>query len=273
LDAVDAEIQSRKNFILVSALYFAPPPGERINANCDRVLRHALNAAGLWNNALAEAAPAIYHGEEDAIARFPVLGLWYSTLIDLTRQPEAGRLLEGGGNLVAPAGACFTACWLTPAGRLVAERLIAEHPDWSDKLTAANAARRRDLILASALFHARPPTDCIRTTSALVLYHAIRTAGVWYGRLEYGFGNDEKCDHHFPLLNFWYSTLIELTRDASEPNRLLTGEGNFDTPAGAHFTSCWLTPAGRSVAHKLITFHHRDWIEKLTAPERLWPPP
>ena len=127
------DVRSRAEFILVSALYHALPPTDRIYANCHRVLQHALNMAGLWNEALAEAAPAIYHGEEEADAQFPVLGVWYSTLIELTRQePESERLLNGAGNMV-DTGACFSSCWLTPVGRIVAERLIAEHPDWKEK--------------------------------------------------------------------------------------------------------------------------------------------
>jgi len=134
-----ADADLRRNLILASAFFHAPPPVDRIHANCHRVLQHALDAAGLWNEALAEAAPAVYHGDEDAAARFPVLGLWYSTLIELTRkEPESERLLNGGGNLGdPPAGACFTACWLTPAGRAVVQRLIAEHPDWKEKLIDA----------------------------------------------------------------------------------------------------------------------------------------
>jgi hypothetical protein len=72
---------------------------------------------------------------EEDLARFPVIGAWYSTLIELVmREPESERLLEGAGNFVDPAGATFTACWLTDAGRARAERLLAEHPDWEGRL-------------------------------------------------------------------------------------------------------------------------------------------
>jgi hypothetical protein len=123
----------RRDLILVSALFHAPAPRDRIYANCFRVLRHALNAAGLWDREFAAA----FHGDDEELARFPLVAQWYSTLIDLTRRPESERLLEGGGNLGdPPSGAYFTACWLTPAGKMVAEQLLAEHPEWKDRVTA-----------------------------------------------------------------------------------------------------------------------------------------
>jgi hypothetical protein len=128
-----ADDQLRRDLILVSAYFHAPPPREQVYANCFRVLRHALNAGGLWDSEFNAA----FFGDDETIARFPLVAQWYSTLIDLTRQPQPERLLEGGGNLGVPSsGAYFTACWLTPAGRSVAERLLAEHPEWKDRVTA-----------------------------------------------------------------------------------------------------------------------------------------
>ena len=131
-DDSDAD-QLRKNLILCSALFHAPPPpaDNRACANCARVLRHALIAAGLWQDEFKDA----FHGTDDGIPQSEVVTLWYSTLIELTRhEPESERLLSGAGNLVAPAGAHFTACWLTPAGRAFAQGLLAEHPEWKAKL-------------------------------------------------------------------------------------------------------------------------------------------
>src|SRR5580692_4798979 len=108
IDPTDAEL--RRNLILASAYFHGLPPTDRIRASCARVLRHALVAAGLWNERLNGCASAIFHGDSEANAEFPAVRLWYSTLIELTQQePESERLLIGGGNLVAPAGAFFTA--------------------------------------------------------------------------------------------------------------------------------------------------------------------
>ncbi|MFI5381577.1 MAG: hypothetical protein ACHRHE_19955 [Tepidisphaerales bacterium] len=130
-----ADAQLRKNLILCSALFHTPPPPQRadnrICANCARLLRHALTAPGLWQDEFKDA----FHGTDDGIPQSPVVTLWYSTLIELTRhEPESERLLNGVGNLVTPAGAHFTGCWLTPAGRTFAQRLLKEHPEWIAKL-------------------------------------------------------------------------------------------------------------------------------------------
>jgi hypothetical protein len=135
------DAQFRKNLILCSALIHAPPPTGRMYVSCARVLRHALIATGLWEDKLADA----FHGTDEDIPQFSVVTLWYSMLIELTRQePESDRLLNGAGNLVTPAGAHFTGCWLTPAGRAAAERLLAENPGWKTKLTADETAPRDD---------------------------------------------------------------------------------------------------------------------------------
>jgi hypothetical protein len=130
---------TRRDLILASAYFHASPPrpGERIRASCARVLRHALNAAGLWEDRMRKAL----HGEDDGSPEFRVVNQWYETLIDLVRR-KSERLLEGAGNLgdsktgTPPAGAYYTACWLTPAGRIVAERVLAEQPKLKASLTA-----------------------------------------------------------------------------------------------------------------------------------------
>ena len=136
---MDDEMQFRKNLILASALFHSEPPTDCIRASSARVLKHALRAAGLWDKQLQENASAVFTGDSETLARFPVVGQWYATLIQLTfHEPESERLLKGGGNLILPAAAFFTACWLTSAGQLVAERLLAEHPEWRNRLTASD---------------------------------------------------------------------------------------------------------------------------------------
>jgi hypothetical protein len=118
------EDEFRKQLILVSSLFHGTQPGEEVSANCGRVLRRALLAAGLWNNGLRGAL-------HDTETEPSIVTVWYSTLIELTQQePESERLLAGAGNLAGRAGPHFTACWLTPRGRVVAQRLAEEHPEW-----------------------------------------------------------------------------------------------------------------------------------------------
>lgn len=131
--AMDADEQLRRDLIVASALFHAPPPGDRVYANCFRVLRHALHAAGLWESRLNGA----FHGDDEGNPDYAVVTQWYSTLINLTRhEPVSERLLQGQGNFTVPAGAYFTACWLTPAGYTSGERLLTAHPGWWGGLTA-----------------------------------------------------------------------------------------------------------------------------------------
>ncbi len=126
----------RKDLLLVSALLHSPlAPEDRVRANSHRVLRHALQIAGLWHEDFAIA----FHGDPEDTARFPVVSVWYSELIHLTESlPESERLLEGAGNLIDPSGAYFTACWPTPAGRTRAKQLLREHPEWGLTLPSEN---------------------------------------------------------------------------------------------------------------------------------------
>ncbi len=143
MDSRDSkDVNLRESLILASAFLHAPPRG-RIHANCARVLQHALTAAGLWDQKLAEAASAVFTGDEEALEEFPIVAEWYTTLIELTQQqPEHDRLLNGAGNLVTPAGAFFTACWPTPAGEAVAGTLLAENPTWREKLGRPRKTRK-----------------------------------------------------------------------------------------------------------------------------------
>jgi hypothetical protein len=107
-----------------------------------------LNACGDWvlqifNNRILRCTSPLFRDKQindsfhDSIEDFPAADLWYSTLIALTQQaPESERLLNGAGNLQLPAGAFFTTCQLTSAGRIVAEQLLAEHPEWRTRLTS-----------------------------------------------------------------------------------------------------------------------------------------
>ena len=126
------EEQRRRDMILVSALLHTSTPKEYVTANCHRVLKPILLAEGLWSDAVQED----FGGGEKS----PIVDPWYGTLIALTRQePESERLLEGAGNLspAIPAGAHFTACWLTPAGEAAARQILQEHPDWEARLRPA----------------------------------------------------------------------------------------------------------------------------------------
>jgi hypothetical protein len=126
----------RRDYLLAAAFLHTRPQVPPVTASSFRVLRHALVAAGLWDDKLQKNHSLGFHGEFD---QCPVIGEWYASLIALTRHtPIEERLLQGAGNLdpEAPAGPYFTACWLTPAGMEYAERLLQEHPDWPARLSA-----------------------------------------------------------------------------------------------------------------------------------------
>lgn len=124
----------RGQIILASAYFHTKPPEDRIYASCSRVLRHALIAAGLWTEYYRQGANAAFHGEEDK--KYPLVRQWYDALIAMTNASESERLLEGGGDLELPAGASFTACWLTAKGKAAAVKFLAEHPEMEEKLRA-----------------------------------------------------------------------------------------------------------------------------------------
>ena len=118
-NADDGEL--RRKLILISALPFRIDRSH-VTANSFRILRHALTCAGLWTGQMAD-------GSFEAVD--PVFESWYSTLIEMTRPTADGQqLMEGHGNLVTPAGARFTACFLTDHGRNLAEKIAGEHPQW-----------------------------------------------------------------------------------------------------------------------------------------------
>ena len=94
----DHEEQLRRDFIVASALFHAR--GRHV-ARSARVLRHAMIAAGVWEERFAGA----FHGNHE---EFPVVWAWYASLIELTREEASERLLDGCGNLELPAGALFT---------------------------------------------------------------------------------------------------------------------------------------------------------------------
>jgi hypothetical protein len=97
-----------------------------------------LHAAGEWKAEFEVAFHGVEHLEFDP-ERHPA-DAWYAMLIEMTREtPESSRLLLGEGNLITPAAACFTSCWLTPAGEARAARLLAEHPEWVAKLMVVPA--------------------------------------------------------------------------------------------------------------------------------------
>ncbi len=123
----------REELILVSALFHTPPPPkDYANANCGRVLRHAMIAADQWDQSFEIGLGG---NTED----YPVLKQWYDSLIKLIglrSDPESQRMLIGYGDFEIPQSADYTACFLTPAGKEAARTLLLEHPDWEGKLTA-----------------------------------------------------------------------------------------------------------------------------------------
>lgn len=124
-------IEFRKELLLVATLAckMQTPPPERIK--CNRVLEHALRLAGEWNRRLESSRTEFFHGYMEG---FPIVELYYQTLIGMTRsEPIAERLLDGAGNLDPshPAGPMFTEGALTPKGEAVATRLLAQHPEWN----------------------------------------------------------------------------------------------------------------------------------------------
>jgi hypothetical protein len=129
------EERFRREFILASAFFHAPSKREPVIANSARVLMHALKAAGLWEDRLREA----FHGVEDDETEFALVSRWYATLIEMTQfEPAEERLLDGCGNFgTPPAGAYYTACWLTDAGRRISRHLVEIHPEWTEQLTSA----------------------------------------------------------------------------------------------------------------------------------------
>jgi hypothetical protein len=135
LDPADASGLSRRTQLILASAFFhgSNPSAPQIRASSARVLRHALRAAGLWRD---EYAVALHGGDAD-IPQFQVVTEWYAELIRLVRhEPAADRLLDGAGNFIAPAGAHFTACWLTQAGRAMARRLLFENREWHAALVS-----------------------------------------------------------------------------------------------------------------------------------------
>jgi hypothetical protein len=126
--------RTRRDLIVASAWFHAQPPSNRgPRSSCAKVLRHAMYVAGEWKAELEVAFHGVEHSEYDP-ERHPA-DSWYATLIEMTCEtPKSSRLLLGEGNLVTPAAARFTGCWLTPAGEARAAQLLAEHPEWQPKL-------------------------------------------------------------------------------------------------------------------------------------------
>jgi hypothetical protein len=132
-------LDRRQQLILASARYHG-----RQTASTHRVLKHAMLADGAWDAAMEANAGEIFSGEADD--KHPVFADWYTTLIEMTYEPEATRLLEGLGNLgtgnpTARAGAYFTGCVLTDAGKVVAEQFLAAYPEFEPALRGSGGRR------------------------------------------------------------------------------------------------------------------------------------
>jgi hypothetical protein len=124
-------LDERKCLLVMAAFLHGAQPGAEVRANCGRVLRQALKWAGLWNDQLEHD----YHCDVEN----PIIADWYRTLIKLTRHvPLAEALIEGQGNLGSdsqpPAFPRYTGCRLTSVGRMSAERLFVEHPQYRGDL-------------------------------------------------------------------------------------------------------------------------------------------
>jgi hypothetical protein len=125
-------LDCRRQLILAAAFYHG-----RQTASTHRVLKHAMLADGAWDAEMEANLSEIFHGVADE--KYPVFADWYTTLIEMTYEPEATRLLEGLGNLgtgdpTARAGAYFTGCVLTDAGKVVAEQFLAAYPEFEPAL-------------------------------------------------------------------------------------------------------------------------------------------
>ncbi len=126
---VAPEEQFRRDLIIAAA-YVQPPRQLKpyATANSSRVLRHALIAAGQWE----ETWEGAFFG---SMPGTPV-DTWYSTLIELTQESLSDeRLLDGYGNLEY-AAAHYTACSLTARGCQLALELLSKHPEWEATLAA-----------------------------------------------------------------------------------------------------------------------------------------
>ncbi len=118
----------RRQLILVAALPLGPWPKGQLRAKCCRVLRGVMGRAGLWTEEMRHAC----YGAPDLLNR--TFTLWYDTLIEMTRPvPVRPLLLRDGGNLDLPAGAYFTSCHLTYAGRRAAAKILSARPAWRDE--------------------------------------------------------------------------------------------------------------------------------------------
>jgi hypothetical protein len=117
----------RERLLLMAAYYRGAKAEAEIRANCALVLRQALLWAGLWNEQLER-------DEHSDVAK-PIIEDWYSTLIAMTRVARgSGLLIEGAGNMQmppkGPAFPSYSGCRLTSEGRTIAERLLAENPQY-----------------------------------------------------------------------------------------------------------------------------------------------
>lgn len=108
------DFPERERLLLLAAYLYPQQSGDRIAANCWRVLRQAM----LWAGVLDEQIEAIGgHGHH------PVVEEWYRTLIEMVRQePACDALLWAAGNLGSatdpPGWPAFTGCGLTEKGRV-----------------------------------------------------------------------------------------------------------------------------------------------------------
>jgi hypothetical protein len=123
---------------------------------------------------------------------------------------------------------------------------------------ADNLELRRKLLLVSAIPYALD-ADGPKANSFTILKHAITCAGLWTGQMSKSQGGyPEVID---PVFESWYATLIEMSTDKADVPRMFDPFGNTLLPAQAHFTACYLTDYGRTLA-EAIAKEHPEWLRQ-----------
>ena len=88
-----AALTDRERLLFHAVLTHDPGPNPRLHtANGGAILKHAMTAAGVWDQ---QRYGALGYVDES----FAEPESWYQALIEMSRRPEAERLVEGFGNL------------------------------------------------------------------------------------------------------------------------------------------------------------------------------
>ena len=88
-----ADLSDRERLLVDAVLAHDLGPIPRFHtANGNSVLKHAMSAAGVWDQERYDASGVVGEESEEATR-------WYADLIALSRRPDEMRLVEGFGNL------------------------------------------------------------------------------------------------------------------------------------------------------------------------------